>query len=412
MNHSSHNKHKKAASIPLGKLYDSFEETKALIRQTNNIWQSCSSILLKYQFPLTDNAYMLKYKRYLNNSGKFDKRNLFNAKDEQIFVGILEAFSLICVPITRKMFLEYVASKLKPNKQIDLSGWLQKFLQRHKDRVAVKTLNGIKMERVTKVGYNDIEKFAVDFERVKFENQVNDECIFNVDETRISINMDKYSWKAIESCSKLYYSTMKPNDYTGCTYIPFLNRNRVFMHIIILPDQNGKGFPMISVPRSTRRGAPLLFIAYTKSGYLNGAVWAIIMKKFCEEVRKHIKSSTIILLLDNLKIHTNCESIAACSKSNIISLFFPRYSSHFMQPADDMFFLNIKRMMKQNFAKKLITVDAKESLSLSMINIVINIHKTVSEDIIMASWENTCIIPFNKAKMLERAKKKLWRAAN
>lgn len=406
MKHPSQSKPKMIPKIPLGKLYDAFEETKTLIHQTNNICHACTTILTKYKFQLSLNAYMLKFLRYKRNEGKFDKRNLFTAKMEQVFLGILEAFSLLSVSIPRKMFLDYVATKVVPKKNCDLSGWFQKFISRHQDRMGVKIVNGIKVDRVSKVGYEDVERFAINYEKIRVEKEINDDNIFNVDETRITINMDNYTWKAIESCSKMYYSTMRPSDYTGFTYIPFIKRNRVFMSVLILPDKkcNGKDFPLITRPKNTRKGSPILYIAYTKSGYLNGDVWCLIMSVFCKEVRKYIISSPIILLMDNLKIHTNCESLETCNKNNIIPLFFPRYSSHFLQPADDMFFLNLKRVIKEKYGKRLVTVEEKKSITLDMIDVIINIHKVISEEIIVASWNNTCLIPFDKPKMLLRAK--------
>ena len=104
MKHPSQSKPKMIPKIPLGKLYDAFEETKTLIHQTNNICHACTTILTKYKFQISLNAYMLKFLRYKRNEGKFDKRNLFTAKMEQVFLGILEAFSLLSVSIPRKIF--------------------------------------------------------------------------------------------------------------------------------------------------------------------------------------------------------------------------------------------------------------------------------------------------------------------
>lgn len=394
------------SKIPLGKLFDAFEEVKSIVNQKDNVFQACKEILGKYGFPLTINAFMLKYLRFIKNNGKFDNRNLFTAKTEQIFVGVLEAFSRLSLSISRKMFLDYVSTFKSNKRSLDLDGWFQKFIQRHQDKLLTKTIKGIKMERINNVGYEVIQEFANNYENIIEKKEISTDNIFNVDETRISINMKNYKFTAIESCSKLYHSTIQSNDYTGATYIPFISRKKVFMHVVILPDKkcNGKDISIIKPPRHTRYGAPLLFIAYTNSGYLNGDVWNLIIKKFCDEIRKYVLKSHILLLMDNLRIHNNFNALSMCNKNNIHVLFFPCYSSHYMQPADDLFFLNIKKQMKQKYSRMLANVKKNESLSLEMIDIVVNIHNTISEEIISKSWENTCLIPFNRIKMLERAK--------
>lgn len=67
-----------------------------------------------------------------------------------------------------------------------------------------------------------------------------------------------------------------------------------------------------------------------------------IMKKWIEEYFIPNSQKNDLLLMDNLKAHTNREIVALIERSERCVLFFPKYQAKYLSPCDNSFFHSMK----------------------------------------------------------------------
>ena len=355
---------------------------------------------------ITADALGNKFNRMVKANGRIRKNMLFTASEEEELIGILEAFSILNRPLTNSLFINHVKTLRPSHPSWNPKSWSRRFFQRHADRLSIKTINGIKNKRLSKSLLNETLNFIDNFEFFVKNNNVENKCIFNADETRLTFGMDKYKFKAIEYTGKAYNSIITNNNYKAATYIPFHTFNKLYFSFLIIPlEKNGKSEFLIKKAKGLRSDGSPVYYLFTQTGWLNAEAWYCILKTFSEEIRKQIPTKPIILLLDNLNIHTNIQSIKLCNSEKITSMYFPKHSTHYIQPSDSTFFAALKKYLSKKYQEKSITIaSSKRSICMDLVQYIQGIEEIITTKVLNDSWSKTGIIPFNKQKIIENAK--------
>ena len=237
---------------------------------------------------------------------------LFNASTEETMIGFLEAHSLANEGLSKSMFLDCIRKVNKSLSGERLNGWYNRFIQRHKERLSIKTVQAMKPSKNHQNMEAEVNKFISWIQRW-FENnnidKFNPKNLFNCDETRLSFTLDKYDVKVIESNKKPFHTYEIDEKVKYATYLPFHNHNGIFYQVLVLPTQTD--FEIEKKPYSLRGGPNNMFYLFTHNGWLNKQSWNVIIKHFRQIYDKKTcsKSNPIYLLLDQLKIHRTFESL-------------------------------------------------------------------------------------------------------
>lgn len=387
-------------------LFHIFEEIKNEKLNKPELLIICRDICQKYNISITSFALAKRFVRYMKNCEKFDNRQIFNAKTEVLFVSILEAFSLLDRPLSRQSFLDYVVSKRGLNIPWNASGWFHNFLERFSTNLSLKTLYPITEDRSTHAEYHAFEKFAMDYERLVLENNILDKNKLNIDETRFSINIEQMRLKGIVSIQKIIPSYKRPKSHPCASYVPIINNKKLLISFLVIPLSMTNDIQLNPKKSKyyTRNGDAPLHILYTDSGFVNKESWLFILDKIGELFQTQKILGKKLIMMDNLSIHTSIESIDICFKHNMIPLFLPKYSSQVSQPLDQLVFGNLKKEFKSIVTKKMPFITAERRICLELTNLFDNIKKIVTQSIIVKSWKNCYLIPWNKNNWLNLGK--------
>lgn len=383
-----------------------FLEIEQLLAKNITSFDSCNQLINKYSLDISIRGLYMQFQRYIQNGKKFDKRALFDAQTELLFVSIIEAFSLINRSFDRSTFISHVAKFGKLGSDWNGDGWYQGFMNRHKTRIGNKTLQTLNAARSNPQLEDELKKFGQMYLAIIKNKEIEENLIFNVDETRIAINPKNMHFRGIESKKKTMNNIVEPSHHPCATYIPFINNKKIFMQVIVLPSEHVSSIKMKinKTKYYTRSNKTLTYYCTTASGWLNGSCWMLILSKFIEKIRLNEKNKNILLLMDNLKIHCDFDVVKICMENNINILYFPAYSSHIIQPADQFFFSNLKRKFKRNYRKKMVTSSRYRALNLELIESIEESTNSITEETIKGSWAQTGLIPYDFAKLSDRIK--------
>ena len=264
--------------------------------------------------------------------------------------------------------------------EFDGEVWIRKLLERYHSRITLKMVRSLTHSRCERVAYEDFESFIEYFRFSMDTYHIPTSLIINADETRFSLNPKTFRIKAVVSRKHPMPVFEEPHKEKFATYIPFVNSNRILFHCLILPNaemSSEEAWKKIAGPR-TRQHAPPLYYFYSNTGYLKNKVWFTIMKVFSSEMEILYPNQKILLLLDNLKIHSSIESIEYAKTHNIECIYFPRYSTHFFQPLDQYMFQNLKQVLRKTYSKIMVVNSRIDKLCLALTNILDDVQNILT----------------------------------
>lgn len=366
----------------------------------------CSDLVSIYQLPITPNALRKRFDRYIEAGEKLDARNKLRLSEELGLIGVLEGFCFLNHPIPRLEVISFVAERWMKGIEFDGEAWMRKLLERYHSRVTLKMVRSLTLSRCERVVYEHFESFIEYFRFSMDTYHVPTNLILNADETRFSLNPKTFRIKAVVSRKHPMPVFEEPHKEKFATYIPFVNSNRILFHCIILPNtemSSEEAWKKVAGPR-TRQHAPPLYYFYSDTGYLKNKVWLTIMKVFSSEMEILYPNQKILLLLDNLKIHSSIESVEYAKTHNIECIYFPRYSTHFFQPLDQYMFENLKQVLRKTYSKIMVVNSRIDKLCLALTSILDDVQNILTPTVISSSWSIVGIIPFSSEKILELAR--------
>ena len=93
MNKSNFTNNKPILSIP--QKINAFMLVKKKLQNKQSLKSACEDVVLSMNLPVTSEALRATIRRMINADGKIHKKMIFDCSTEELFVGIIESFSLI-----------------------------------------------------------------------------------------------------------------------------------------------------------------------------------------------------------------------------------------------------------------------------------------------------------------------------
>jgi len=371
--------------------------------------QICKDIAYKYGYK--EETIRSIWKRNKQSKIKIHGNRMITNIDELMLVGILEAFSQWQSPLSRRQFLILVRNLYK--KPITWNGthWYYNFIHRHKKHLCERTVKGIPLSRVSHTVLDDTKAFTATFLEYLNQFHFNSNHIINADETRLSIDGNIFSEKRIESISKYKHAQISPGYLSSAGLVTFAEASgQIILSVYILSanfDETRStktSYPIRQFKKQLRNDWERVYL-FTETSYLNDQAWNAIMDYYCSLTQERYHGVDSLLLLDKLGAHMQPTTVQKCRKKGIHTIFFPANASHFIQPLDDLCFTNFKRVlysMTENYIQAAIFQDK------SLVNLLLEVapnaeEKAFTQNIILSSFRNTGIWPFDSKLILHRA---------
>lgn len=413
MSNSKMKPHLPLAKRPETYVMKLFEEWEELARTEKS--QRKASRILAEREDFTPEEVRQKFKRIAKTDGRVNGKRIFTFEEEETILGILQAWSLLNRSLCRQELM-LIARSLRPDRQDwDAMSWSVGFLERHKARLACAQLKGLSFERVKPVTLVAVEKFIEWFQQWKRDNKLCGRALLNADETRVTVDINQLCTKLIECKEKEKKSSLVATAGKGATYIPFHSAaGSMIMSVFVVPfDANGFADFQLDEVRCQRRDTHPVYFAFTETGWMNSVTWLATMDILKKEMEIQHPGLRVGLLLDQLKVHLDADSLVYCSSNDIAVGFFPPHCTHFLQPSDDVLFTNFKKSLRRMAATTLhVLREDDKDLGSRLIGIAQSILGTLSPEIIKRSWANTGMFPFEKEKIKERALKNIGNSAD
>ena len=148
-------------------------------------------------------------------------------------------------------------------------------------------------------------------------------------------------------------------------------------------------FHINKVALGARKKHPTYF-GFTETGWMNSETWRVIIRKFHQEMCQQYPGMEPILLLDQLNVHLDDESLRFCVANKIHVGFFPAHCTHFLQPSDDAAFSTFKKGLEKEAAESMVGVTEDDTdLGGRLVDIAMGLIKTITPEVIKASWKGT-----------------------
>ena len=367
---------------------------------------ACIAVVASLDLPITPNALACTLNRFNKSGGKIRNNMLFTAEQEDMFVAIITSFSLINRPLSRSDFIEHIKHLTSNPDHWNSSGWYHKFLNRHSDRIVESSCSTIEIKRASQSLRYTIEDFIKWMKESVVKKKINPDLIINADETRINDFMGKVKGKKLVHVSKKVNNVIKCPLDKAITYIPFVNHKKILFSVIILP--NKKTFTLYSMEYFIETLDHPVYFGFTEKGWLNSECWFQIMQKFNKEMEEKFFGQPKFLVLDKLNIHMDLASMEYCIQNNISIGYFPKHSTHIIQPCDNNIFAALKKELKNAIGKKLTRItNNPRKIAKEMIPILLNAEKAITTNVIRSSWSNTGLIPFSEEKIRQNVDKNI-----
>jgi DDE superfamily endonuclease len=302
--------------------------------------------------------------------------------------------------------------------------WVSRFIARHSDRLARRSAQGLADKRSSRRVTHEVEQFVQTLnlhigscggETAGWNWKP--EVVLNADETRFTYGDGKSLVVVPKDAQKV--STPVYRDRTALTVIPFAAASGdvvftalVYKHVALA---NGdtvipKWLSFDSGKRPLRGDRHYYYGMWSSdTGFVNGEIWRSIMESFVAAARlQYPEGLQLHLLLDNLGAHHDMKSLLHAANNNVNVIFFPRNTTHKLQPLDDVAFAGCKLAAVAirsalNTAFSLCFPNAKASrYSFNLQATYQSLHHHLSPAAIRASFRNTGLLPFRPELILAR----------
>ena len=353
MDTSSSNAHDSNDPIDL---YIAFDYIKNEILKHDNKTKACRDAAEKFGISGFVESIVKHYRRFLSAGERMHKMQWFSTKDEVTFCLILESFSLLGRPLTRHAFLNMVRRYPGYKYHENYDDWFRKFKGRFRNYITSYTAKGLDMDRAIGIDYSEVDTF-INSSFSTIRNLRIPHCrMFNIDETRMTINGENHNQKVIVSRSTCLHDYILPksDEYAG-SYVPIIANDSIFLQFLVVPGLKKNEKMIIEKWETKEQGdnadnankkPPLdLFMIKTETGYVNCEAFHLIIEHFANQLRLQNISDHVLLSMDHLNIHMSEENMRCCTENRILTSLVPTHAMHIYQPEDNLFFLQLKNTM-------------------------------------------------------------------
>lgn len=297
--------------------------------------------------------------------------------------------------------------------------WVRDFLARHQDRIKLYKMKDLADYRAKNIITQQVEHFITKMDQL-FNGpiKISGKNLINYDETRLGGEHGKKSSKTHIGERGIGRNNMNTTRKTrGASMMPFINADGEILAIFYIVSSNGSDdenaatkFELFKDKNKhfTRTKIFEEYFVYTKTGYLNGKAFDVILKKFLDVWELRYPGLQAFILGDNSGTHLGIETLKYAMKKNHHMIFFPPNTTHIIQPLDS----NPFGVFKKNLYRALETHESirRRAQRKAMANTVyisqVEVRKYINESTIKSGFKNCGIWPWNPDLVLKLANKK------
>lgn len=222
------------------------------------------------------------------------------------------------------------------NKEEADRAWLDHFLNRHKQRLSIRTPTGTSYARANSFNRESVAKFFDILEMEYEKKKYTADRVFNVDETGLSIVQTKIP-KVVGSKGKRQIGALTAAERGSLvTTICAMSASGIFVPPMLI-------FPRKNMTETLMRGAPLGSIGKCHpSGWVQSNLFTDWFRHFIKYTKPTI-DDPLLLILDGHYSHTRNMEIIELARANYITIVcLPPHSTHKLQPLDKTFMRALK----------------------------------------------------------------------
>ena len=151
------------------------------------------------------------------------------------------------------------------------------------------------------------------------------------------------------------------------------------------------------------------FHVASKTGYVTKEAWASIMDKFVEVWKERYPGLDCRVWMDNLASHTDEHVVVKAHLQGVHCWFLPKNTTHFTQPLDNLVFAKFKNWIEKKVAERRVAsaLVGPTTDHHILADVWAAEKKALTTAVITKSFRQTALVPFNAARVLERARDNL-----
>lgn len=383
-------------------------EVKALLQQNCALTVEEACNILEKKYGVSKSALKVAYYRYRLKPDAALKelgQTKLTKQERDAFVGSLKAFSQCGSPLTKAAAIA-VLRKLM-SKGDSWNGWpmLKRILSSYRKDVHVRKGKVLTKKRTALGMLEEVKQFI---NAVEHGPNYPKHAQLNCDEMIL--------WCKNESGQVIVCSSLEKPNFIGrqhqCvgTYLPFVAADgTVLCSFYILKQTSASGCAMLDLTdenalfgNSRSRSSWPRYFAATETGYINKATWRNILSKVVELWTSKYPGLNCRIYMDNLSSHCCPIAVGQAFHKGVHCWFLPKNTSHFLQPLDNLCFAQMRRILNRLVAEERLKSAIWAVDGHSFMQLVFTAEQeAMSRRVVLKSFEQTAIMPFNKKVMLE-----------
>lgn len=213
---------------------------------------------------------------------------LLDDKMEEMLYSVVQAFSTLANPLGTTE-VQVLAQALSGMDQVPSTGWVQKFLIRHGNEIALRKGKKSHKRKDLLATFTSVKQWTEDTSNVLKGLALQPSLVFNIDETRAVPASKTVSVLAHKHMTETHYNqTIDSALYTLVSCIAADGTTLFCLYMFkYIPNKNGLRhsvyLPVEAPKRVSRRKHDYpVYIAVSPKGYMNGELWQETMKIFIE----------------------------------------------------------------------------------------------------------------------------------
>lgn len=270
------------------------------------------------------------------------------ADQEQVLVGVVQAFSLNNFPLTTTQIRAVVKRRWRMHVS---QPWVTRWLQRNRRYLSLRACKALADKRAGPEALDGTKDFCGELERFLKKHSFTPSAVFNYDETRITQRGGKMVLKRAEAAEKSRANAVSTRKATVASLLTFVAASgSVFMSVNVFKSKSGGGeaaeenFCLHAAPRVTRRSWPRYY-CWTPTGYLNSEAFLAVVDTFAADWAVRNPGIPALLFGDQLGVHRAPDIVEGALAKNIYLFSLPKNTSHITQPLDEAPFGGFKRLV-------------------------------------------------------------------
>ena len=336
--------------------------------------------------------------------------SVLTSDQEAVIVAVLQAQSIANKSLTAKNLRDLIYDMTG---RVVSRNWPFRFQLRHKKDLTSKTCKQLTSNRSKGAYIDDVRSFIAEYEQFTQFHAFKKSAIFNIDETLLSNKGDKLVEKRFESTQRLRAESeyVRTRCCGSLVALVCADGSCLMLVYCIRADIDKKGAVTanyaLNLTRVTRRSGYERFFIFTKSGRIDTLCFKLILDKFFRIWDSMHPGLDVLIFSDQLGAHRDPDLIRTNVKRKVWLFSLPRNCSHWIQPLDDVVFALFKKFLKT--AMDEIQTDAAHvglpaSNALMYASYSIE-KKCFTKQVIIQSFLNCGLVPWNSRKIIELANK-------